>query len=101
METLGIEEASAFLKIHPDTLSAMAKAKEIPGAKIGRRWVFIKSDLIEHIRSKYQVEEKPKCHSLSEVLSTGSICGIQKPGRGSDDLRALHAKRKLSSTTTK
>lgn len=40
LRTLDIDEAAAFLKIHPVTLSEKAKAGEIAGAKIGRSWVF-------------------------------------------------------------
>lgn len=101
METLTVEEAAAFLKMHPDTLSAQAKAGEVPAAKMGKRWVFVKADLIEHIRSKYKTEEKPNCHSPLEVMSNGSICGISKPAHGSGGVRALHAKQKRSNGTTR
>ena len=52
MTTLNLKEAAALLKIHPVTLQDKARAGEIPGAKIGRAWVFIEIDLLEHIRSK-------------------------------------------------
>ena len=69
MQTLTLEEAAAFLKIHPVTLSEKANSGEIPGARIGKRWVFIEVDLAEHIRAQYkrqamqgdQLEFKP-CH---------------------------------------
>ena len=53
MSTLSLREAAAFLKIHPVTLAEKARAGEIPGAKVGRAWVFLKIDLEECIRSKY------------------------------------------------
>ena len=52
MTTLNLKEAAALLKIHPVTLQDKARADEIPGAKIGRAWVFIEIDLLEYIRSK-------------------------------------------------
>ena len=52
MTTLNLKEAAALLKIHPVTLQDKARAGEIPGAKIGRAWVFIEFDLLEYIRSK-------------------------------------------------
>jgi hypothetical protein len=55
LETLNLQEAAAFLKIHEVTLSIKATSGEIQGAKIGKRWVFLQVDLIEHIRAQYQV----------------------------------------------
>ena len=55
LSTLNLDEAARFLKIHRETLRRRAKAGEIPGAKIGRSWVFIESDLESHIRSQYAV----------------------------------------------
>ena len=49
-ETLNITEAASFLGLHVETLRQRAAAGRIPGAKIGRSWVFVKSDLLDHIR---------------------------------------------------
>lgn len=54
-ESWNITQAAEFLKIHPDTLAARARAKEIPGTKIGRAWVFLPELLKD--RSKWR---KPK-----------------------------------------
>lgn len=75
-KTLNLEEAAAFLKIHPVTLSTKAAAGEVLGAKIGRAWVFLEIDLITHIRSKYKVralesdnrKEKLACHSTNAKI---------------------------------
>ena len=69
-DTLNLKEAAAFLKIHHVTLCVKAGAGEIPGARIGKRWVFVKVDLLEHIRAQYRVQamegdqpmEKSSCH---------------------------------------
>ncbi len=52
-KTLDLKQAADLLNVHWQTLREMAKAGEIPGAKIGRSWVFVESDLLEFIRSKY------------------------------------------------
>ena len=41
MNTLTLQEAARFLKIHPVTLQDKARSGEIPGAKIGKCWVFV------------------------------------------------------------
>jgi excisionase family DNA binding protein len=72
METMNLEEAAAFLKLHPTTLSEMARRKEVPCAKPGKRYVFIKEDLVGWIRSSYK-QEPVQCPSSSEAVSIGSI----------------------------
>ena len=71
MDTLNLQQAAELLRIHPVTLQAKAKAGEIPGAKIGKCWVFVDVDLIDHIRSQYPrrtlqgEQEISLCHSLN------------------------------------
>src|SRR6266568_8329408 len=72
MNTLDLKAAAAFLHIHPVTLQEKTRSGEIPGAKIGKCWVFVEVDLIEHIRSQYprrvlqsERKELAPCHSTS------------------------------------
>jgi excisionase family DNA binding protein len=53
IRTLTLEDAAELLKIHPQTLRKKAMLGEIPGAKLGKSWVFIEEDLANHIRSNY------------------------------------------------
>src|SRR5579859_5784088 len=64
-ETLGPVEAGMLLRMAPSTVKRKAAAGEIPGAKPGREWVFIKDDLLAHIRNKY------KCSTKGMALLTG------------------------------
>ena len=76
METLTLDEAALLLKIHPVTLSRKARQGQIPGTRIGKCWVFIRVDLIDHIRGQYAVqamqgepmEKKTSCHSSNEKI---------------------------------
>ncbi|HWZ74211.1 MAG TPA: helix-turn-helix domain-containing protein [Casimicrobiaceae bacterium] len=71
MNTLDLQAAAAFLHIHPVTLQEKARAGEIPGAKIGKCWVFVDVDLVEHIRAQYprrvlqSEKELEPCHSTN------------------------------------
>ena len=58
MKTLNLREAAAFLHMHPEEVRTRAKRGLIPGAKIGRRWVFIDVDLAEFVRSLYPVKRQ-------------------------------------------
>lgn len=51
-ETLGLSEAAALLHMSEDALMRKARRGEIPGAKFGRKWVFVRVDLIELIREQ-------------------------------------------------
>ncbi|MEI6095787.1 MAG: helix-turn-helix domain-containing protein [Gammaproteobacteria bacterium] len=53
MKTLNIEEAAKFLGAHKETVRRLAVTGIIPGAKIGRGWMFIEQDLVTHMRNKY------------------------------------------------
>lgn len=65
MRTLDLIEAAQFLRLHPHTLEAKARAGEVPGAKPGKCWVFLDVDLAEWLRSKYKTNslESPSCPS--------------------------------------
>jgi len=79
METILLDEASALLAIHPQTLLKRVKTGEVPGAKLGKCWVFVKADLIDYIRSKYSTVQsntsknrvKNKCYIKEKTASSG------------------------------
>jgi Helix-turn-helix domain len=82
MKTLNLEETAQFLKLHPEEVRRRAKAGIIPGAKLGKRWVFIEDDLAVYLRSLYATpgqalqvghEEKQLCHSLNVARRGGSV----------------------------
>jgi excisionase family DNA binding protein len=62
-DTLDLPAAAAFLNLHPSTLQARAKAGTIPGAKPGRAWVFLRSDLIAYLKGL-------QCRSTASETST-------------------------------
>jgi len=41
MRTMNLTEAAGFLHMHPEEVRSRAKRGLIPGAKIGRKWVFL------------------------------------------------------------
>ena len=105
MDTLNLKQAAEFLHIHWVTLTLKARAGSIPGAKIGRRWVFLKIDLEEHIRSQYprrvlqgDQREKKLCHSINAITHhTGGSSSVIVDARYAEAL-ALKMKPRLVST---
>ena len=61
--SMDIDEAAAFLGLHPLTLGERARAGIIPGAKIGKEWRFFDVDLLEYARRQYNKGEP--CHSTN------------------------------------
>ncbi len=49
MITLTLLQAASFLKMHPEEVRQRAKQGRLPGAKVGKRWVFIESDLADYL----------------------------------------------------
>lgn len=61
---LNLEEAAKLLRFEsPECLRQKVKAGEIPGTKLGRSWIFIEEDLIEHIRRGYTAPIGEPCPS--------------------------------------
>lgn len=87
MITLTLLEAARFLKVHPEELRRRAKSGLIPGAKVGRAWVFLQDDLADYLRSLYsrprqalQVtlrKEVETCHFADAVQSGGLTSSLQ------------------------
>jgi hypothetical protein len=84
--TLDLQQAAAFLHMSPAVLRQKACRGIVKGAKPGKCWVFLKSDLVLYLHSLYpmpdcyQSEQTPcsdwkevsPCHSINAVKSGGS-----------------------------
>ena len=53
MKSLTLREAADFLKMHPEELRRRTRLGLIPGAKVGKCWVFLDVDLADYLRSNY------------------------------------------------
>ena len=81
-ETLGLREAAQLLRTSESHLARKTRAGLVPGAKIGRRWVFVRADLIELIReqARGRAPSAIDARSLRPVAPRSSLV---------DSLRAL------------
>jgi excisionase family DNA binding protein len=52
VKTFDIHEAADFLKVDRATALELAGSGELPGAKVGRAWVFLESDLVDYLRDR-------------------------------------------------
>ena len=85
MKTLGLNEAAVFLRCHPEELRRRARAGVVPGAKVGRAWVFLEDDLATYLRSLYPqsrqalqvtLGKESSCHFANAAGSGGSIFAL-------------------------
>ncbi|MGH9806834.1 MAG: helix-turn-helix domain-containing protein [Terriglobia bacterium] len=86
METFGLQQAANFLRCHPEELRRRAKAGLIPGAKVGRAWVFLEEDLAAYLRTLYPqsrqalqvtLRKEMQCHFANAAVSGGSTSSLQ------------------------
>jgi len=50
MKTYDINEAADFLKVDRSTALDLASVGSLPGAKVGRAWVFMEDELVAYLR---------------------------------------------------
>lgn len=107
MKTLNLEEAAQFLKMHLEEVRRRAKAGIIPGAKVGKCWVFVEDDLVAYLRSLYATPRQALqvghgeqlCHSLNAVRRGGLVSPHQAASE-LDALLQLKTKPKHRNSTT-
>src|SRR5580692_297253 len=77
MKSFDLQEAADFLRMHPEELRSRAKRGLIPGAKTGRRWVFLEADLADFVRSLYPVRRQ----ALQVTISQEELCHLESAER--------------------
>ncbi|WP_374355018.1 helix-turn-helix domain-containing protein [Chitinimonas sp.] len=55
-QTMGIQDAASYLRIHANSVLKLAQTGELRGAKIGKEWVFLASDVERYLGA--QVEKQ-------------------------------------------
>lgn len=57
-ELLDSMQAGAFLHLHACTINSLAKKGELKSLKVGRKRLYMKSDLLRWLRKKNRAENK-------------------------------------------
>jgi len=78
--TLTLQQAADFLHMSPAVLRQKAARGLVRGAKPGKCWIFLQSDLVAYIRSLYPATEQAPhcdkevipCHFINAATSGGS-----------------------------
>ena len=62
MRSLDVDECATFLKVDRTTVLKLAAEGVLPGAKIGRSWVFPEGLLIEYLTAEVRRQQAERRH---------------------------------------
>ena len=80
MRTLDVKGVAEFLNVHTKTVQSLASTGALPGAKIGRAWVFLEDDVQSYIRGEIDRQVKSRLDNSSQ---DNKIELPEEHGRGS------------------
>lgn len=69
-DTMGSEECADMLRCTVEQAEELARRGEIPGLKIGRSWLFIRSDLLTYLAEKARDEAQDRRAKRQPSVST-------------------------------
>lgn len=72
-ETIGSEECAVLLRCTPEQVEELARAGEIPGLKLGRGWLFVRSDLLAYLAEKARAEAEERRARRQPINPTPDI----------------------------
>ena len=78
MSTFDLGQAADFLKVSPCTAQEMAASGVLPGAKVGRAWVFLEDDLREWLREQIKIQQQQRQSRHSNLSGTPTSAAPQK-----------------------
>ncbi|MYM75372.1 helix-turn-helix domain-containing protein [Duganella sp. FT134W] len=90
-DTLDIQQVSAMLFAEKETVLALARCGALPGTKIGRSWVFLRSDVLEFLRNRIQVDTQLRRREVGNSSQPAGVALPQQPSRRRTKLPELPA----------
>lgn len=110
MKILSTDEAALVLKLHPVTLTRLARDGRVPASKVGREWRFVEEHLSEWLRKGYapfadqdRVRKVDQCVNLTSRSMSSGQKGLgttarqsKSPGVAYSALLGLHTATKQS-----
>lgn len=100
--SVGLTDAAALLGAHPETVRLKAKAGEIPGRKVGKRWMFSTIALERYLAGQWiprvvqgdQAKEGEPCRSSNAKVATTGITSCTPARRASGTRKHWHRRPK-------
>ena len=81
IETIDSEECAALLRCTSEQVEELARAGEIPGLKIGRSWLFVRSDLLAYLaeKARHEADERRTKRQPGVIPITSKLKRRQPP----------------------
>jgi molybdate transport system regulatory protein len=80
MELLSTEEASAYLRLNPKRVQALARSGKLPGRRIGRKWLFRRRDLDALLSGAATLETATGLDISARNQLRGQVLGLTLEG---------------------
>jgi len=75
-ETIDSNECADLLRCTADQVEELARAGDIPGLKLGRSWLFMRSDLLSYLAEKARSEAQER-----RAKRQPNVTAIKQPSR--------------------
>jgi molybdopterin-binding protein len=79
-EYLTAREAASILRLHVKRVQALARAGKLPGARVGRKWLFPRDQLIGGLRRGGRVQEVAEVEISARNQLRGRVTAISLGG---------------------
>jgi Helix-turn-helix domain len=73
MRTFDLIECADVLKVDRNTAMKLAGTGELPGAKIGRAWVFLEDDVVAFLRKRTQEQSLARLQGAHEAEADAQV----------------------------
>lgn len=77
-DTIGSDKCAELLRCTPEQVEELARCGEIPALKIGRSWLFVRSDLLVYLAEKAREEAQAR-RSKRQVQITPNVSQRRRP----------------------
>ena len=76
-DTIDADQCAELLLCTPQQVEELARGGDLPALKIGRRWLFVRADLLSYLAEKGRAEAQER-----KAQRSPSVTPILKPRRG-------------------
>jgi len=70
LETLDVTEVAALLRAESETIMQLARKGELPGARIGKSWVFLREDVILFLKKQIAKDTDERRRQRASISHT-------------------------------
>ncbi|RZI40145.1 DNA-binding protein [Herbaspirillum sp. HC18] len=80
-QTLDVAEAAALLHAEPETIMQLARKGALPGARIGKSWVFLREDVIAFLKEQISRDTEERRRRHTEASASAIIVATPRKSR--------------------